>query len=72
MSDYIRSGAIKVIEIVGVSEDSFDDAVHQAVSKASQSVKGITGLEVHKYMTRIENGKIKQYRANVKIAFPVK
>ncbi|MFZ1289271.1 MAG: dodecin family protein [Melioribacteraceae bacterium] len=67
----ISSGAIKVIEIIGISEKSFDDAVNQAVKKASQSVKGITGVEVIKHSAKVEDGKIIQYKANVKLAFAV-
>jgi flavin-binding protein dodecin len=71
MSEQIQSGAVKIIEVVGVSKVSFDDAVVQAVKKASQSVKGINGIEVLKYMARVKDGSISQYRANVKLAFPV-
>ncbi len=42
MSDYIQQGAVKVIEVIGVSPDSFEDAVSQAVAKASETVEGIT------------------------------
>ena len=69
--DKINSGAIKVIEIIGISPVSFDDAVNQAVKKASQSVEGITGVEVLKHSAKVENGEIVQYKADVKIAFTV-
>lgn len=68
----IESGAIKVIEIIGISKKSFDDAVIQAVKKASESVKGISGVEVVKHSAKVEGGKIVQYKANVKLAFTVK
>ena len=68
----IDEGAVKVIEIIGVSQLGFADAVQQAVSKASQSVSGITGVEVIKQSARVDNGQIVQYRAAVKIAFVVK
>ena len=68
----ISSGAIKVVEIIGISPKSFDDAVNQAVKKASKSVKGITGIEVVKHSAKVEGGKIVQYKANVKLAFTVK
>ncbi|MBK7105077.1 MAG: dodecin domain-containing protein [Ignavibacteriae bacterium] len=67
----INSGAIKVIEIIGISEKSFDDAVNQAVKKASISIKGITGVEVIKHSAKVEDGKIVQFKANVKLAFAV-
>jgi flavin-binding protein dodecin len=68
----ITSGAIKVVEIIGISPKSFDDAVAQAVKKASKSIKGITGVEVVKHSAKVDNGKIVQYKANVKLAFTVK
>ena len=43
---HISDGAVKVIEIIGISSKSFDDAVAQALDKASKSVKGITGFEI--------------------------
>jgi len=71
MSDFITSGAIKVIEIIGISEESFDDAVHKAVAKAAESISGITGVEVQKLNARVHDGKIVQYRASAKLAFAV-
>jgi flavin-binding protein dodecin len=71
MSDYIAKGAIKVIEVIGVSEKSWEDAVGQAVAKASESVKGITGVEVTAQTARVSEGKVVQYNATVKLAFVV-
>jgi flavin-binding protein dodecin len=68
---HINDGAVKVIEIIGISSKSFDDAVKQALEKASTSVKGITGLEVTKHMASVTDGKITSYKVNVKLAFPV-
>lgn len=71
MSDYIAKGAIKVIEVIGVSDTSWEDAVGQAVAKASESVKGITGVEVKAQTARVSEGKVVQYNATVKLAFVV-
>ena len=71
MSDYIAKGAIKVIEVIGVSDTSWEDAVSQAVAKASESVKGITGVEVKAQTARVSEGKVVQYNATVKLAFVV-
>lgn len=68
---HINEGAVKVIEIIGISSKSFDDAIHQALDRASKSVKGITGFEVIKHMASVENGKITQYKVDLKLAFPV-
>lgn len=71
MSNHINEGAVKVIEIIGISSKSFDDAIVQALSKASKTINGITGIEVTKHMASVEAGKIKQYKVNLKLAFPV-
>ena len=71
MSDYISRGAIKVIEVIGISDESWEDAADQAVAKASESVKGITGIEVVSQTARVREGKITQYHANIKLAFVV-
>ena len=68
---HISSGAVKVIEVIGVSEKSWEDAVGQAVDKASESVKGITGVEVIAQTARVKDGKVTQYNATVKLAFVV-
>lgn len=72
MGDFIESGAVKVIEVIGISNVSFDDAVTQAVKKASESISGITGVEVHSMSARVDDGKVAQYRAACKLAFAVK
>ena len=72
MSDWIDKGAIKVIEVIGVSDESFDDAVQRAVAKAAESVKGITGVEVVNMNARVQDGKIHQYRVACKLAFAVR
>jgi len=68
----INAGAIKIVELVGISKKSFEDAVAQAVKKASQSIKGISGVEIISQSAKVTNGKITSYRANVKLAFAVK
>jgi len=72
MSQYINEGAVKVIEIIGISDKSFEDAVQMAVEKASKSISGITGIEVMKQSATVTAGKISQYRADCKLAFAVK
>ncbi len=71
MGGYITKGAIKVIEVIGVSDESWEDAVGQAVGKASESVKGITGVEVIAQTAKVSDGKVTKYNATVKLAFVV-
>ncbi|NND01724.1 MAG: dodecin domain-containing protein [Acidimicrobiia bacterium] len=72
VSDFIDRGAVKVIEIIGVSDKGFEDAISQAVEKASESISGITGVEVTNMNARVVDGKVMQYRAACKLAFAVK
>ena len=72
MGDFIESGAVKVIEVIGISEKGFEDAIDNAVAKASESISGITGVEVQNLSARVGDGKVVQYRANVKLAFAVR
>jgi flavin-binding protein dodecin len=72
VSTYIERGAIKIIEIIGVSDESFDDAVRRGVAKAAESIIGITGVEVQSLNGKVDNGEIVQYRASIKVAFVVR
>ena len=71
MAEHIDLGAIKVIEVIGVSPSSFEDAVKMALSKAAESITGITGVEVQSLSASVRDGEIAHYKANVKIAFVV-
>jgi flavin-binding protein dodecin len=72
MQDHIEQGAVKIIELLGVSPNSFDDAVQVALQKASRTLEGINGIEVLKLSAKVRNGTISEYHANVKLAFAVK
>lgn len=63
---------VKIIELVGESKSSWEDAVQNAVFDASKSVDGITGVEIYNLTANIDSGKIVEYKANVKVAFGVK
>jgi len=72
MSTHIDNGAVKVIELIGISQKSFEDAVQNGVTKASESIKGITGIEVIRHSAKVRDGKITEYHSNMKVAFGVK
>ncbi len=61
----------KVIELVGSSSESFDDAVRNAVAEAAKTVKHISGVDVLGMTAKVEGGRLSEFRANVKIAFAV-
>ena len=61
----------KITELVGHSDKSWQEAVEIAVTEAAKTVRGITGVEVGHFTGRVKDGKIIEYRADVKIAFGV-
>jgi flavin-binding protein dodecin len=63
---------IKVIELIGTSTQSWEDAANNAVKEAQETINGITGIEVVGQTARVENGAVTEYRTNVKLAFLVK
>lgn len=63
---------VKVIELIGTSNKSWEDAANNAVKEAQETVSGITGVEVVAQTGRVENGVIVEFRANLKLAFVVK
>jgi flavin-binding protein dodecin len=66
------SDIAKIIEVVGSSDRDWADAADQAVRTASETVSGITGVEVKHMTATVEDGKITRFKATVKIAFGVK
>ncbi len=62
---------VRVIELVGVSAESWSDAAQQAVARASQTLRHITGLDVVKSSAVIRDGKVTEYHVNVRLAFVV-
>lgn len=68
---YIEHGAVKVIEVIGVSPKSWEDAVKEAVKKSSDSLSGISGVEVVSFTARVDDGEVVSYNATCKIAFAV-
>ncbi|GAB6058008.1 dodecin family protein [Desulfonatronum parangueonense] len=59
----------KIIELVGTSPTSWEDAVQRVVEKASKSLRDLRVGEVNKLDVKIENGKIVAYRARVTVSF---
>jgi len=62
---------VKILELVGSSENSWDDAVQEALAEAAKTVKNIVGIDVLGYKAEVENNKIAKYKAHVRVAFTV-
>lgn len=65
MSDHVY----KVIEIVGSSTKSSDDAIHQAIAKAGQSLHNLDWFEVVETRGHIVNAKVAHFQVKLKIGF---
>jgi flavin-binding protein dodecin len=59
----------KVIELVGTSPDSWEKAAKTAVQKASKSLRDLRIAEVSELDMQLEKGKVRAYRAKVKVSF---
>ncbi|HEU5154315.1 MAG TPA: dodecin family protein [Gemmatimonadales bacterium] len=59
----------KFIELVGTSTESWEKATAAAVNQASKSVRDLRVAEIVQLDVSIENGKVKSYRAKVKLSF---
>jgi flavin-binding protein dodecin len=62
---------VKIVELMGVSEKSFSDAVRQAVKEASKTIRNITGVEVIKSTAQVEDDEIFEYHVTVRLAFAI-
>lgn len=59
----------KVIELVGMSTESWEKAAAAAVATASKSLRDLRVAEISELDMQIENGKVRAYRARVKVSF---
>ncbi len=62
---------VKVIELIGSSPTNWEDAVKNALAEAAKTVKNIKSIHVKRCNAKVQNNKIVEYRAVVKIAFIV-
>ena len=59
----------KIIELVGTSKTSWEEAAKNAVETASKSLRDLRIAEITKLDMKIENGKVASYRARVNVSF---
>jgi dodecin len=62
----------KIIEIVGTSKKSWEDAAQNAVSTAGESIKDLRIAEITKLDMQVRKGQIIAYRARVNLSFKYK
>jgi dodecin len=59
----------KIIELVGTSTESWEKAAGAAVAQAAKSLRDLRIVEVVQLDMQVQNGKVKTYRAKVKVSF---
>ena len=65
MSDHIY----KLVELVGSSTTSIEDAIQAAITRASTTLENVRWFEVTETRGHVENGKITHYQVTVKVGF---
>ena len=63
----------EVVEIVGSSNKSWEDAVQVALNEAAKTIRGITGIELTDMTARVDpsTGNITEYHSTIRLAFGV-
>ena len=60
---------VKVIELLGESGESWEEATRQVVAEATRTLRGVTSVWVKDFQATVENDQVKNYRVNAKVSF---
>lgn len=60
---------VKTIELIGNSENSWEEAAQNALDDAGRTISGITGMEIVSHTASVQDGDIERYKATVHVAF---
>jgi flavin-binding protein dodecin len=59
----------KISELIGSSEESFEEAARVVLRRANRSLRGITGIEVLSKRLRIDDNRVVEYRVRLRLSF---
>jgi hypothetical protein len=62
---------IKIVEVIGSSPKSWEDAAKNALAETAETVRDIKSIDAKHFTAKVEKDKIVEYRAVVRIAFGV-
>ena len=62
---------LKVIEVLGNSKVSFEDAVQNVVNEASKTVKNIKSVYIKEMQVKVNENNISEFRVNTKVCFGI-
>jgi len=60
---------VKVIELLGESEQSWEDATRQVVAEATRTLRGVTSIYIKEFQATVENDQVKNFRVDAKVSF---
>lgn len=63
------SETVKVIELVGNSTESWEDAAQSALDDADETLENISGIELVSQTADVENGRIERYKTTIHVSF---
>jgi flavin-binding protein dodecin len=65
----VDSNTYKIVEIVGTSSASIEDAIKEGISRAAQSLRNIGWFEVRETRGHVKDGKVAHFQVTMKIGF---
>jgi dodecin len=68
-NDLTQGHVYRVIELVGTSEASIEDAVRAAIERAHKTIRNLRWFEVARTSGHIENGKVRHFQVTLKVGF---
>ena len=60
---------VKVIELLGESEQGWEEATRQVVAEATKTLRGVTSVWVKEFQATVENDQVKNFRVTAKVSF---
>ena len=60
---------VKVIELLGESGESWEEATRQVVAEATRTLRGVTSVWVKDFQETVENDQVRNYRVTAKVSF---
>jgi flavin-binding protein dodecin len=67
----MKDRTFKLIELVGSSDQSIQQAVRNAIKRASKSLKGISWFEVTQIRGQVADGEVSQFQVTLKVGFRI-
>jgi dodecin len=65
----MKDHVYKILELVGSSEESVEDAIQNAVTRASKTIRDMKWFEVVETRGQIENGAVRHYQVTLRVGF---